>query len=339
MRKYMNHPDEFVESSLSGVLQAHRDFLQCDSFDPRAIWRRQTDPKKIAIITGGGYGHFPLFLGYVGEGLCDGVAVGNIFSTPGAATICHVTRHLERKSGVLYLVGNYTGDIINFEFAASQIRQEGIPVELVKICDDIATAPREDRASRRATSGLVFAYKIAGAAAARGMTLAQTASLLEQVNQNMASYGIATHSCQIPGTDAPIFELNGKEMELGIGIHGEPGVSRCPMMTSREIAHHVCQLLGQDLSLHSKEKVALLVNSLGATSQEELYILYRDMCEQFESQYGVSVVRNYIGEFVTCFEMSGVSFTILRLNKEFLSLLDDPAWSPFVSFRSLSPDR
>lgn len=332
MKKLMNHPDTFLEESLAGVLAAYPEYLQAHPDDRRAIWRAdRTVPDKVTLITGGGFGHIPLFLGYVGEGLCDGVAVGNVFSTPGQNTVYRLTESLPSQNGVLYIIGNYLGDHLHFDMAAERASANGIRTRQVLISDDVSTAPRSEWRNRRGIGGIVFVYKIIGAAARNGLSLDALVLLAERVNENMASYGIAFSPCQLPGTSSPIYSIGEDEMELGIGIHGEPGVKRSAMMSSREIARLSVGLLVEDLSLQAGERVAVMINGLGATSGEEQFIFYRDVHSELLAR-GIQPARRLVGRYATSLEMGGVSVTMLRVDDELLRYISEPAHSPFVSF-------
>jgi dihydroxyacetone kinase len=332
MKKFINGKDSFVEDSLEGVLAAYPEYLIAHPKNQKAIVRTgEMDKSRISVITGGGYGHFPLFLGYVGTGLCDGAAVGDIFSTPGANTVYQTTSLMASPKGVLYVIGNYGGDRMNFEMAAELAAAEGIETQIVLISDDVASAPREEWKTRRGVIGLIFACKIAGAAARAGMSLSQTAQLVEDANANMASYGVAFTSCQLPNTNTPVFSIGENEMELGIGIHGEPGVSRCQIMPSKEIAKLAVDTIRADISLKRGDEVAILVNGLGATSSEELYIYYRDI-QALLQEYGIRIVWKHIGEYATSLSMSGAALSILKTNSQLLEFLNEPAFSPFVYF-------
>ncbi len=329
MSKIMNRPEDFTDESLAGIVLAHPDMLRFAD-DKRAVVRAD-GPKegKVAIVTGGGYGHLPLFLGYVGKGLCDGVAVGNVFTSPSAETITEAVKGCYGNAGVLFLYGNYMGDTMNFDMAAEMLEFDDIHCETVKGSDDIASAPRSNYTDRRGIAGIFFAYKIAGAKAERMASLEEVKAIAEKVGENVATLGFAMAPCQLPGAPKPHFELPGDEMELGMGIHGEPGVERTKMKTSEELAEVLCDRLSEDLSLQSGEEIAVLVNSLGATSKEELYILYNDLYKKIEAK-GLKVGRVYLGEFAISMEMQGASVSFLRLNDEFKELLDDEAKTPFI---------
>lgn len=331
MKKCMNHSDNFVDESLRGIYKAYPNFYREANEDIRAVVHQSKKERKVSIVTGGGYGHLPLFLGYVGDGLCDGVAVGNAFTSPSCETIQNITNAVENKNGVLYLFGNYFGDGMNFDMAAEFAELEGIQTAIVKVSDDLASAPRENYTERRGIAGIVYAYKLVGACADSGASLEEVKRIAEKVVANTATFGVAFSSCTLPGADGPVFEISDEDMEIGMGIHGEPGVRRGKMMTSKELADELCPAVLKDLSIVEGDRISVLVNGLGNTSREELFILYNDVFEILKEK-GITVVKALVDEFATSFEMSGVSISILKLDAETEPLLLEPAYTPFVNF-------
>ena len=330
MKKIMNESDVFVDESLQGIILAHSDMLKFADGDGRAVVRADAPVSgKVAIITGGGYGHLPVFLGYVGKGLCDGVAVGNVFTSPSSEAIVDAARAVDGGAGVLFLFGNYMGDTMNFEMASEILEMDDIPSRIVKGADDLASAPRENYKRRRGVAGLFFAYKAAGAMAERMASLDEVAAAAEEACDNVATLGFAMTSCQLPGSPKPIFEIEEDAMELGMGIHGEPGVRRTKMMSSRELAAVLAEKLAEDLKLEANDEIAVLVNGLGATSREELYVLYKDVYEEFNKR-DLKVKKVYVGEYATSLEMAGASVSVLKLNEHLKDLLGDEAVTPFI---------
>ena len=328
MKKILNRPADFVDEMLQGIICAHPQALRFAD-DKRAVVCADAPVKgKVGIATGGGSGHLPVFLGYVGKGLLDGCAVGNVFSSPTANQMLAVTKAISAGAGVLYLYGNYTGDVMNFDMAAEMADMEDIKVETVLVADDVASAPPERKDTRRGVAGLFFAYKIAGACAAEMADLAAVKRAAEKALANTRSMGVALSPCTIPESGRPTFAIGDDEMEIGMGIHGEPGVRRGKLETADEIAATLTQAVLKDLPFKSGDKVAVLVNSLGATPREELYIVYRKVWELLRDA-GISVHRPYIGEYATSMEMAGCSLTLMRLDDELTRLLDAPAESPF----------
>jgi dihydroxyacetone kinase len=329
MKKLLNDPENFVDEMLDGLLSAHRDMLRAASDDRRALVRADAPLEgRVGIVTGGGSGHLPVFLGYVGEGLCTGVAIGNVFSSPSAEQILEATRASSGGAGVLYLYGNYGGDVLNFDLAADMAELEDIPTRTVLVTDDVASAPPERAADRRGVAGLFFAYKCAGAAAERGDALDDVVAAAQAAVDNTRSMGIGLSPTILPAAGEATFELGEGEMEIGIGIHGEPGVHRGPLEPADAVADRLVGAIADDLGLGQGDRVAVLVNGMGATPLEELYILYR-RAEQLLRERGVEIHRPYIGEFATSLEMAGASITVMRLDGTLTELLDAPARSPF----------
>ena len=330
MKKIMNVPAEFVDESLRGILLAHGDELAAAAGNLRAIVRSDAPVQgKVAIVTGGGYGHLPLFLGYVGKGLCDGCAVGNVFTAPSCEAIMETARQVNGGKGVLFLFGNYMGDQMNFEMASEFLADEGIKTAIIRAADDTASAPRDSWQERRGVAGIFFAYKIAGALAEKGLSLEEVTRRTLEACEAIASFGVSFSSCQLPESPAPIFELSENDMELGMGIHGEKGVSRCAMMSADELARYMLSRVTEDLSLKAGDRTAVLVNGLGATSREELYILYGAIAKLLEEE-GISVAKAFVGEYVTSLEMAGASISLIKLDGEREDLLADPMHTPFV---------
>lgn len=329
LRKLINDPDAFVDEMLEGVLLAHGDALKAASEDRRAVVRADAPvPGHVGIVTGGGSGHLPLFLGYVGVGLASGVAVGNVFSSPSAEAMLAASRAVNGGAGVLYLFGNYGGDVLNFELAAEMADGEDIATKTVLLTDDVASAPPEQAAERRGIAGGFFAYKCAGAAAERGDDLAGVEAVARLVVANTRTMGVGLSPTILPSAGKPTFELGEGEMEIGIGIHGEPGVHRGELESADRVAERLFAAVAEDLALKAGERVAVLVNGLGATPLEELYILYRRTNQMLRDR-GVKVHRTYVGEYATSLEMAGASISVLRLDEGLIELLDAPAASPF----------
>jgi len=328
MKKIINNPMQFVDEMLEGILAAHPDQLKATS-DPRALVRADAPVQsKVAILTGGGSGHLPVFLGYVGKGLADGCAVGNVFSSPSAETMYEATKSTYGGVGALYLYGNYTGDILNFDMAAEMAGMDDIRVETVLVSDDVASAPRQNWTRRRGVAGLFFAYKVAGAMADKGASLDEVVRVTKHVVANTCSMGVALSPCTVPAAGRPTFTIGEDEMEIGMGIHGEAGVHRGKLESADQIAERLASAVLGDLPFGRGDSVAVLVNGLGATPPEELYVLYRRI-SQILAGAGIGVHRAYVGEYATSLEMAGASLSLLKLDAELATLLDAPASSPF----------
>jgi len=330
VKKIINKPMEFVDEMLEDILVAHPGQLKATS-DPRAIVRADAPVKgKVAIITGGGSGHLPVFLGYVGTGLADGVAVGNVFSSPSAETVYAATLASHGERGILYLYGNYSGDRLNFDMAAELAATDGVRVETVLVSDDAASASREEWTRRRAVAGLFFAYKIAGAKAEERASLDEVARVTRRVVSTTSSMGVALSPCTVPAAGTPTFTIGANEMEIGMGIHGEAGIDRGPLEPADKIAERLAQAVIGDLPFERADSVAVLVNGLGSTPPEELYVLYRRVHQILDAE-GIRVHRSYVGEYATSLEMAGASLSLLKLDDELARLLDAPASSPFFA--------
>jgi len=329
MKKIINEPAAFVDEFVEGILLAHPDLLKTPGDDIRVLVRADAPVAgKVGIITGGGSGHLPLFKGYVGRGLCDGVAIGNVFSSPSSAQVLETTKAVSGGAGVLYLYGNYGGDVFNFDLATDMAELEGIETATVLGRDDVASQPNERKLDRRGVAGILFAYKAAGAAAERGDSLAEVAAVAEDIIEHTATMGIGLSPTILPTTGKSSFELGDGEMEVGIGIHGEPGFHRGELQSADHIAEMIVERLVADLGIGDGDRVAVLVNGMGATPLEELYLLYRRV-HQLLAEQGITIDKNYVGEYATSLEMAGASISLLALNDERLALLNAPAESPF----------
>lgn len=328
MQKILNDPRSFVDEMLVGILRAHPRALKLGG-DARAIVRSDAPVSaKVGIATGGGSGHLPLFLGYVGVGLADGAAIGNVFSSPSADQVLSVTKAIDAGAGVLYLYGNYSGDIMNFDLAAELAASEGIRVETVLGADDVASAPQGEESRRRGIAGMFFLYKCAGAMAERGAPLDEVVRVTRKAASTVRTMGVALAPCTVPAAGRPTFELPPGEMEIGMGIHGEPGVRHGRVEPADMIADQLIEAIVEDLPFHAGDEVAVLINGLGSTPQEELYILYRRV-DELARERGLRVYRVWVGEYATSLEMAGASISMLKVDEELKALLDAPADSPF----------
>jgi dihydroxyacetone kinase-like protein len=329
MKKFMNDPRAFVDEMLEGILAAHPGHLTAAANDLRCIVKAGDKKKnKVGIATGGGSGHLPLFLGYVGDGLLDGCAVGGVFQSPSADQMLEVTKAIDSGAGVLYIYGNYGGDIMNFDMAAEMADMEGIKVEQVVAGEDVASAPKGEEGKRRGVAGIFFVYKAAGALADELASLAEVKRVAEKAASNVRTMGVALSACIVPELGRASFTIGENEMEIGMGIHGEPGIHRGPLQTADEIVQQMTDRILRDLPYEKGDEVAVLVNGLGATPKEELYILYRKL-HQILREKEITVFHAYIGEFATSMEMAGASISLLKLDEELKRLLSKPAHSPF----------
>jgi phosphoenolpyruvate---glycerone phosphotransferase subunit DhaK len=328
MQKIINEPRAFVDEMLEGILLAHPESLRAPA---KRVLVRANAPShgKVGIVTGGGSGHLPLFLGYVGYGLADGVAVGDVFASPSSEQILEATKAVDGGAGALYLYGNYTGDVMNFDLAAELASAEGTETATVLGADDVASAPAGSEGRRRGVAGIAFLYKVAGARAEEGASLEEVVSTVERAASGLRSMGVALSPCTVPAAGHPTFDLPAGEMEIGMGIHGEPGVRRGLLEPAEHIAAQLVGRVTGDLPFQAGDQVAVLVNGLGATPREELYVLFRSVHAGLTAA-GLAVRRTWVGEYATSLEMAGASVSVLRLDDEILRLLDAPCESPFV---------
>lgn len=329
MKKILNNPENYVPEMLEGLLAAHPGRLKSVAGDVYCIVRADAPSEgKVGIVTGGGSGHLPVFLGYVGKGMLDGCAVGDVFASPTIDQMYATTKAVHGGAGVLHLFGNYGGDVMNFAAAADQASMEDdIEVATVLVADDVASAPAERASARRGVAGMIYAFKIAGALAEERASLAQVKAIAEHALAHTRSMGMAMGPCTVPQVGKPTFTIGDDEMEIGMGIHGEQGISRTKLETADEIVEHLVKPIMEDIDLAGSE-VTIMLNSLGATPLEELYIMYRHLAQVF-SRHNVRIYRPYIGRFATSMEMIGASLTVMKLDDELKRLLDAPASTPF----------
>ena len=331
MKKIMNDAKNFVAECMDGIELAYGDQIKVLGEDRRILVRNhQEKTGKVAIVTAGGSGHLPVFLGYVGKGMLDGCAVGNVFASPSSENMLQMIKEVNQGRGVLCLYGNYGGDKMNFHMAEELADFEDIPTAEVLVCDDVASRPIEEKEMRRGVAGMVYAFKIAGAAADQGKSLEEVAAVTQSALDNIRTMGIALSPCIVPEVGKETFTIAEDEMEVGMGIHGEPGIQVCKMMPADDIAALIMDKLEADMPLHPGDEVSVMINGLGATPMEELLILYRAVHQHLQKE-GVTVYMPHIGEFATSMEMAGCSVTLFRLNEEHKALLRAPASTPFYT--------
>jgi len=330
MKKILNDPFAYVDEMLEGLCLAHPQYYKRLGPAGRVIARAGGPVKgKVGIVSGGGSGHLPVFTGYVGKGLLDACAIGDVFSSPSVDQVAEAIRTANGEAGVLRLYGNYGGDNMNFDMAGEMVEMEGIRTTTVRVADDVASASPEERAKRRGVAGLVYAYKIAGAKAESTSTLDQVTAVAQRAVDACRSIGVALTPCTVPSVGRPTFEISDDEMEIGMGIHGEPGVQRGPLRPADAIAEEMVSRLLADMPLKSGDRISVLVNSLGATPHEELYIVYRYAAKRLE-ELGVEIVMPLVGRYATSMEMAGMSLTFCKLDEELESLLKAPCDCPFL---------
>lgn len=326
MKKVINRPEDVVREMLSGIEAAHPDRLRRLEATS-VIVRRSLNTGKVALISGGGSGHEPAHAGFVGRGMLDAAVSGEVFTSPTPDQVLAGIRAVQNPNGVLMIVKNYSGDIMNFEMAGEMAEMEGIRVARVVVNDDVAVEDSTYTTGRRGIAGTVLVHKIAGARAERGGSLDEVRAVAEKVVANVRSKGMALSPCIVPAVGKPTFELGPDEMEIGLGIHGEPGTRRARTMPAHDIAEDLVGSIIADLPFEAGHEVALLVNGLGATPLIELYVLNHAI-SQICLREGLRVVYTRVGEYMTSLEMAGASVTLLRLDPEMKELLLDPADAP-----------
>ncbi|HEV7168644.1 MAG TPA: dihydroxyacetone kinase subunit DhaK [Micrococcaceae bacterium] len=323
MKKLINDPKSVVDESVEGFGQAHADLVTVYP-DPMYITRKDAPVQgKVGLVSGGGSGHEPLHAGYVGRGMLDAAVPGAVFTSPTPDQIIPATLAVNSGAGVVHIVKNYTGDVLNFETAAEMAQAEGVEVRTVLVNDDVAVEDSLYTAGRRGVGGTVLVEKIAGAAAERGDSLDAVAAIGQRVNDNVRTMGVALSACTVPHAGVPSFELAEDEIEIGIGIHGEPGRHRIPMENADGITDRLLEPILTDLKLNQGEKVLLFVNGMGGTPLSELYIVYRHALKVL-GDAGVSIERSLVGNYITALEMQGCSISVLRLDDEMVELWDAP---------------
>ncbi len=332
MKKLINKPENYVTEMLEGLYLAHPDLITYTENDLHCLVSVNKKEGKVGIATGGGSGHLPLFLGYVGKGLLDGCSVGDVFQSPSAEQMLAVTKEIDSGAGVLYIYGNYNGDIFNFDMATEMADfEENIRVESVVAGEDVASAGPSapgERNSRRGVAGIVFVFKCAGAAANAMLDLDNVKRVAQKAADNVRTMGVALTPCTVPRVGKPGFEIAADEMEIGMGIHGETGIRRGKIETADEIAVEMLDKIVNDLPYNKGDEVAVLINGLGATTLDEQYIVTRKVDEYLKDK-GIKVHHYYVGEYVTSLEMAGLSISLLKLDEELKQYLDAPAQTPF----------
>jgi len=333
MKKILNNPVDYVDEMLAGFTAAHPEFYRLHGDSGRVVARATPGAKgKVGIVTGGGSGHLPVFTGYVGPGLLDACAIGDVFASPSAEQMADAIRAADSGAGVLRLYGNYGGDIMNFDMAGDLVEFDDIRCTTVILADDVASAPRAEAAKRRGVAGMVYAFKIAGAAAEAGLDLDEVTRVAQKAADASRSVGAALSPCTVPQAGKPTFTIGEDEMEMGMGIHGEPGVWRDKLRPADDIASEMMDRLLDDMPLTSGDRVSVMVNSLGATPPEELYILYRIVKARLDAA-GASIVMPLVGRYATSMEMTGVSFTLIKLDAELEGYLTAPCDCAFWSVK------
>lgn len=322
MQRILNNPDDIVDEMLKGFLKVHRDIVAATD-NPRVLKRADMPKGRVGVVTGGGSGHKPAFIGYIGQNLCDAVAVGEICSSPTAAAFLDAFKAANQGKGVACLYGNYSGDNMNVKMAVKMAAKEGIEVKTVVANDDVASAPKDQREKRRGVAGEVLMWKAGGAAAATGASLDEVIAAAQKAIDNTRSVGIGLTPCTLPAVGHPNFEIKDGTMEVGIGHHGEPGIEVCKLETAAQMAKRMVDVVIPDYPFVKGDEVVVLVSGLGATPIMELYVLY-DEIEKLISGQGITIHKGYAGNYFTSLEMMGATLTVMKLDGELKRLIDAP---------------
>jgi len=324
VKKIINNGADAVDEMLAGILAAHPNHLKRVEGTARSVVAVDGPRQgKVGLVIGGGSGHEPSFVGFVGRGLADGAAIGNVFASPPPDPVLECAKAVNGGAGVLFMYGNYAGDVMNFDMAAEMAAMEDIEVRTVLTTDDVASAPRDRRADRRGVAGNVFVFKIAGAAADRMMDIDACEAAARKANDRTFTMGVALGPCSLPQTRKPNFELGENEMEIGMGIHGEPGVERGPLKSANEITDQLLDKILPEMNAARGDRVAVLVNGLGATPLMELYIMTARVKERLDGE-GLVIHSTLVGNYCSSLDMMGASVTLMHLDDELQSLLDHP---------------
>ncbi len=328
MKKIINNPDDFVSESIKGLVVSYPEIYQFSSDTNKVLHRKNKSNNKVGLVSGGGSGHLPLFTGYIGTGLLDSCAIGNVFASPSVDEISTAIKEANSGKGVLCIYGNYGGDVMNFDMASEMLEMEDIEVESIVVADDVASASNEEKDKRRGVTGMLYVFKTTGAIAETGADFDEVKRIALKTNENIRTMGIALTPTILPQAGKPTFEIGEDEMEIGMGIHGEPGIRRGKLKSADEITEELSEKLLGDINLSNGDKVSILVNSLGATPHEELFIVANKF-NSILNDKGIINSKSYVGRYATSMEMSGMSISILKLDDELEKLLLEKANCPF----------
>jgi len=320
MQRILNDPDNIVDEMLQGFLKTHKDLLEITD-NPRVVKAKNIPTGKVGVVTGGGSGHKPAFIGYVGKNMCDAAAIGEICSSPTAAAFLDAFKAADQGQGVACLYGNYSGDNMNVKMAVKMAKKQGMVVKTVVANDDAASAPKDQLEKRRGVAGEILMWKAAGAKAAGSASLDEVIETAQKAIDNTRSVGIGLTPCTLPAVGHPNFTIKEGTMEVGIGHHGEPGIEVCPLETAAEMAVRMADIVLQDYPFTSGDEVVVLVSGLGATPVMELYVLY-DEIDKLLTKRGIKIHRSYVGNYFTSLEMMGATLTLMKLDEELKGLID-----------------
>jgi dihydroxyacetone kinase-like protein len=330
LQRIINDPDYIVDETLQGFVKTHGDLVTAIPENPRVLKAVDAPKDRVGVVSGGGSGHEPAFIGYLGYNMLDAVAVGEICTSPTAKAFYDAMKTSDAGKGVACLYGNYSGDNMNVKMAVKMAKKDGIEVKTVVANDDVASAPKDQREKRRGVAGEVFMWKIGAAKAKKGGSLDEVIAAAQKAIDSTRSVGIGLTPCTLPAVGHPNFEIAPGTMEVGIGHHGEPGIEVCPLESAEKMAKRMVDIVIPDVPFVKGDELAILVSGLGATPVMELYVIYNEM-EKLIKEKGIKVYRAYVGNYFTSLEMMGVSFTAMKLDAELKELLDLEADS--VGFR------
>ena len=328
MKKIINNPVNFVEESIDGLIKSHPDVYALAKDNNRVVTRAKKASNKVGIVTGGGSGHLPVFTGYIGKGFLDACAIGSVFASPSVDQMVSAIKNADNGNGVLCVIGNYGGDVMNFEMACEMVEAEGIKTKKVIVADDIASASQSEKLKRRGIAGMIFVFKIAGAIAETGASLNEVFKVSNEANNNIRTLGVALSPCILPEAGKPTFEIKDDEIEIGMGIHGEPGIKREKLKPANDLVDDLYKRIIDDSNLKSNDNIAIMINSLGATPLEELYIVSKRVNENLKNSE-INNVKTYVGRYATSMEMAGMSITTLKLNDTLKKYLFYDSKCPF----------
>lgn len=333
MKKVINHSDNIISEMVKGIAHAYPNDISVVG-EHEGVIRKKGTPNKVAVVVGGGSGHEPMFFGYVGEGMADAAVIGNFFAAPNPMSICKTVRALEPTAGVLFIYGNYAGDVLNFEMASEMLELEGIETINIKVTDDLASAPKNKKENRRGIAGDLFVIKVAGAAAKQGLNLEECARIAEKANQSISSIGVGIAPFINPINQQENFHLGPEEIEFGLGIHGEPGIKKTNMQPANELVDELFNLLVVEQNLSDQTELIVMVNGMGSTTLMELYIVNNRLAERL-NHTKVTVIQTLVGNYCTTQEMAGFSISLFAVDQELKELYLAPANSLFFKLEGI----
>ena len=328
MKKIINNPSNFVKESIEGLIKSHPDIYAMSDDNDRVITRAKKAVNKVGIVSGGGSGHLPVFTGYVGKGFLDACAIGSVFASPSVDQMLSAIKNANNGNGVLCIIGNYGGDVMNFEMACEMAEADGIKTKKIIVADDIASASENEKAKRRGIAGMIFVFKIAGSFSETGATLDEVYNIANEANNNIRTLGVALSPCILPEAGKPTFEIKDDEIEIGMGIHGEPGIKREKLKPADDLVNDLYKRIIEDSKLKAEDTISIMINSLGATPLEELYIVSKKFNENLLDSK-IKNIKTYVGRYATSMEMAGMSISTIKLNKNLEKYLFAKSVCPF----------